>query len=151
MGYDWLMKRNRQSVDLRSLGKDLRSLVWEFGPRGADGECFRDLSMAEFIALEKILDAPGCSVQDIGTKLGFTRSGATRIVTRLARKRYVAKTASEADARVCCVVANERGQAALAAVEGIYSRLLENMLATLSDGEREMACRSIRTLARTLK
>lgn len=139
------------SDNLRVLGKNLRALVWRFGPRGANGECFRDLSMAEFIALEKASEAPGCSVQDVGAKLGFTKSGATRIVNRLARKRYINKTVSEADARVCCVVVNERGQAALEAVSKIYSTLLRDMLAALSESERQSAHHSIRALARTLK
>lgn len=146
-----IMGKKQHGDDLRSLGRDLRALVWRFGPRGANGECFRDLSMAEFIALEKVFESPGCSVQEVGVKLGFTKSGATRIVNRLLRKRYVKKTVSEADARVCRVDVNERGRAALEAVTKIYSRLLGEMLAALRAEERERACVSIHALARTIR
>lgn len=61
------------------------------------------------------------------------------------------KTASEQDARVCCVAVNERGQAALEAVAQIYSKLLGDMLAALGETERHRARLSIHALARTLE
>lgn len=47
--------------------------------------------MPEFIALDKIFNTKNCPVQDIGLALGFTKSGATRIVNRLEKKGYVQK------------------------------------------------------------
>ena len=71
---------------ISELSRSLLEIVWHFGPKGLNGECCDNLTMPEFIALDKVSSTKDCPVQDIGISLGFTKSGATRVVNRLEKK-----------------------------------------------------------------
>jgi MarR family 2-MHQ and catechol resistance regulon transcriptional repressor len=88
---------------ISDISRALIEIAWHFGPKGLNGECCENLTMPEFIALDKISTTSQCAVQDVGYSLGFTKSGATRIVNRLEKKGYVQKIKSHEDARICCV------------------------------------------------
>ena len=110
---------NRDSIS--DLNRSLIEIVWHFGPKGLNGECCGNLSMPEFLALDKIANTPDCPVNQIGHLLGFTKSGATRIVNRLSKKGYVQKMRSHEDARVCCVHITPQGKKVLNATDERYS------------------------------
>lgn len=95
---------------ISELSRSLIEIAWHFGPKGLNGECCDNLTMPEFIALDKVSTTPDCPVQDVGYSLGFTKSGATRIVNRLEKKGYVEKVRSFEDARVCCVQITKKGE-----------------------------------------
>ncbi len=84
--------------------------------------------MPEFIALQKIANTKNCPVQEIGIKLGFTKSGATRIVNRLEKKGFVKKHKFQNDARVCCIIITSKGQQALDSADNICISKLEQLL-----------------------
>jgi len=71
---------------ISDVSRSLIEIAWYFGPKGLNGECCENLTMPEFIALDKVSTTPHCAVQDIGYRLGFTKSGATRVVNRLEKK-----------------------------------------------------------------
>jgi DNA-binding MarR family transcriptional regulator len=89
--------------------QSLQDITWYFGSRGINGECCGDLSLVEFMALRKACDKNECSIQEIGSALDFTKSGATRIVDRLEKKEYVRREQSLADGRVCCGTVTAKG------------------------------------------
>ncbi|MCK8603738.1 MarR family winged helix-turn-helix transcriptional regulator [Desulfoferrobacter suflitae] len=91
-------------TQMPELSRALIEIVWHFGPKGLDGQCCENLSLPEFLALDKVAGTKDCPVQEVGHALGFTKSGATRIVNRLEKKGYVEKVRSDEDARVCCVI-----------------------------------------------
>lgn len=84
--------------------------------------------MPEFIALDKVASTKDCPVQNIGQTLGFTKSGATKIVNRLESKEYIQRVKSIDDARVCCVVITNKGKEILERVDKSYSAKFQNLL-----------------------
>jgi DNA-binding MarR family transcriptional regulator len=68
---------------ISEISRALIEIAWQLGPKGIDGKCCDDLTLAEFMALDRVLMNPSCSVNEIGISLGFTKSGATRVVDRL--------------------------------------------------------------------
>jgi DNA-binding MarR family transcriptional regulator len=78
--------------------------------------------MPEFIALDKVFTTSNCAVQDVGYSLGFTKSGATRIVNRLEKKGYVRKVKSHEDSRVCCVEITKSGERILLSANSRYMK-----------------------------
>lgn len=62
---------------ISDLSRSFIKIVWYFGPQGLNGECCGNITMPEFIALDKISVTPDCTVQDVGNILRFTKSGAT--------------------------------------------------------------------------
>jgi DNA-binding MarR family transcriptional regulator len=117
-----------QKEDSSELTRALIEIVWYFGPKTLDGTCCENLSMPEFIALEKVSSTQNCPVQDIGVKLGFTKSGATRIVNRLEKKGLVKKHKFPNDARVCCITITSKGQKALDSAGVICSSKLDQLI-----------------------
>jgi len=105
---------------ITDISRSLIEIAWYFGPKGLNGECCENLTMPEFIALDKVSTTSNCAVQDIGYSLGFTKSGATRIVNRLEKKGYVQKVKSHDDARVCCVEITKSGERVLSSTNSRY-------------------------------
>ncbi len=89
----------------------IRESTWRFGARGLNGECCGDLSQPEYRALCLASDKRQCSMQEIAQGLGFTKSGATRVIDRLEKKGYVERRRSSEDGRVCCVKVSPSGRA----------------------------------------
>jgi len=87
----------------------IRDITWAFGARGLKGECCGDLSQPEYRALCLASEHQLCSMQEIAKDLGFTKSGATRVVNRLEKKGYIKRQRSPEDGRICCVKATPRG------------------------------------------
>ena len=64
-----------------------KEIAWHIGNHGLNGECRGDLSLVEFMALKIACENKDFSIQEIGSTLNFTKSGATRIIDRLERNR----------------------------------------------------------------
>lgn len=116
---------NKNITDIYNLIQDLS---WHFGSHSFSGECCRDLSLAEFMALKKIHECTNISVQEIGSSLGFTKSGASKIVDRLEHKGYAVREISTADGRVCCVNVTVKGNGTLNSIIDEYSAYVDKML-----------------------
>ena len=136
---------------ISDLSRSLARIVWHFGPRGLHGECCEDLTMPEFIALDKVATTPGCPVQEVGYALGFTKSGATRVVDRLKSKGYVAKIRSEEDGRVCCVRVTETGLRALGSVEERYQEQFQALATKVPRYAASDLSSMITAMARAMK
>ncbi len=124
---------NRKEIELSKtniseLSRALIEIGWHLGPKGLNGECCENLSMPEFIALDKIANTQDCPVQDIGQVLGFTKSGATKIVDRLEKKGCIQRVKSFTDARFCYVVITKQGEDILKAADENYSAKFQNLL-----------------------
>ncbi len=116
---------------ISDISRALIEIAWYFGPRGLNGKCCENLTMPEFKALDKIAATRNCAVQDIGYSLGFTKSGATRIVNRVERKGYVKKIRSSDDARVCCVRMTKTGEQVLLLAKERYMENLHNIVSKM--------------------
>lgn len=137
--------------ELSRTSNSLREIVWIFGSRGVNGECCGDLSMADFLALEQITNTPDCMVKGIGKRLGFTKSGATRIVDRLEKKGYVKRLRFQEDGRVCCIASTEEGKYVLESAQNGYSERLEELLSQMSSETAKQVVNSLVTMANVLR
>jgi DNA-binding MarR family transcriptional regulator len=131
------MKENKKYIS--ELSRSLIDIVWYFGPKGLDGACCENLSMPEFLALDTVVMTPDCPVHEIGKTLGFTKSGATRIVNRLEKKGYVNKMTGSDDARICCVHITEKGKAFIRNTDKLYREKLGQLLKRMPDDTSQRA------------
>jgi DNA-binding MarR family transcriptional regulator len=106
----------------------LQEIAWHFGSQGFNGECCKDLSLVEYMALKKIYEYNKLSIQDVGNALNFTKSGATRIIDRLESKGYVLRKRSPKDGRVCCAVITDKGKEVIIETIKNYTSYLEDVL-----------------------
>lgn len=132
------------------LSRALIEIVWQFGPKGLDGQCCEDLSMPEYLALETSANTDHCPVQQIGNRLGFTKSGATRIVNRLEKKGYLQKIRSFDDARICCVVPTDKGKRVLKGVIDCYAARLSTLLDKVPAGQADNIADTLLEMAAAL-
>lgn len=139
-----------QKEDSSELTRALIEIIWYFGPKTLDGNCCENLSMPEFIALEKVSNTKNCPVQDIGVKLGFTKSGATRIVNRLEKKGLVKKHKFPNDARVCCITITTKGQQALVSAGEICTSKLEQLVSKVPISSQKNIKDALIAMAKTI-
>lgn len=121
----------------------LQEATWLFGNRAFDGTCCGGLSYMEYQALVEMERTEGCSIQNIGNAIRFSKSGATRIIDRLERKGYARRRRSSADGRVCCVATTSRGKSAT-------SKIAKNYAAYLDDALKDLDVRSLEMIADAL-
>ena len=116
---------NKNIPDIYNL---IQELSWHFGNHGFNGECCRDLSLVEFMALKKIQESENITIQEIGSALNFTKSGASKIVDRIESKGYAVREISPIDGRVCCVIPTSKGTEILNSIIEEYSVYVDDML-----------------------
>jgi DNA-binding MarR family transcriptional regulator len=136
---------------ISDISRSLIELAWHFGPKGLNGECCENLTMPEFIALDKVASSPNCPVQDVGYSLGFTKSGATRIVNRLEKKGYVEKVKSHKDARVCCVEITRSGEQVLLSANSRYMEQFHALVSKMSGHSLVDIVEMLTAMAKALK
>lgn len=129
----------------------LLELVWHFGDRGITGECCGDLSLVEFMALKKAGENRHISIQDIGSSLNFTKSGATRVIDRLETKGYAKREHSEVDGRVCCVTVTGKGFNILSETTNNYIEYLEKAFSNMEQQAITDIEKSLRILVENLQ
>ena len=89
-------------------------------------------------------------MQTIAQALGFTKSGATRVVDRLEAKGMAKRAPSADDGRVCCVHITEAGEAMIAQVDADTQEQIAQVLAKIDPGMRQVLCTSLQTLVSAL-
>jgi len=136
---------------ISDISRSLIEIAWHFGPKGLNGECCENLTMPEFIALDKVSTTSHCAVQDVGYSLGFTKSGATRIVNRLEKKGYVQKVKSHEDARVCCVEITKSGERVLSSANSRYMEQFHIIAAKMPEHSVADTVKLLTSMAGALK
>lgn len=114
--------------NIPNIYNSILELAWHFGNHGFNGECCRDLSLVEFMALKKIKESDNITIQETGNALSFTKSGASKIIDRLETKGYVMREISPIDGRVCCVNATTKGIEVIKSIIEEYSVYVDEML-----------------------
>lgn len=138
-------QRARDLVDL------LDEIVWEFGSQGSEGYCCEDVSYVEYRALRVLAKSGDFTVRRLGEHLGFTKSGATRVVDRLERKGYVRRERNEVDHRVCCVMLTDEGRSLVARILEGYATKTAASLDDLSKEMGDILLASLRSFVATFQ
>ena len=86
-------------------------------------------------------------MQDVGIKLGFTKSGATRLVDRLEKKGWVIKERSMLDGRVCCISLTNKGNKMYLKVLESFSEQINRLLEGYGEPETKLIVQALNRLA----
>jgi len=136
-------QRARDLVDL------LDEILWKFGGQGAEGYCCEDVSFIEYRALRVLAKTDACTMQNLGQQLGFTKSGATRIVDRLERKGYARRERNKDDQRICCVVLTSAGQELVRRIVEEFAQKTRASLERMEGNMRDVLLASLRSFTET--
>ncbi len=135
---------------ISEISRSLIGVAWHFGPNETNDECCGSLTMPEFIALDKISITHECAVQEVGTSLGFTKSGSTKIVNRLEKKGYIKKIKSEKDARYCCLEVSDIGRTILKHANKKYLNQFKNLLKKMPGIDEASATKVINAFGKAI-
>jgi len=127
----------------RKLAGLIESISYYFGTQNMDGECCEGISHGEFRALRAAKHIDRCSMQDIAKSAVVTKSGATRIISRLEEKGLAAREQDPKDGRVCCVRLTERGRSLLDRIEDKLFKRMKTILAELDPAMRDILILSL--------
>ncbi len=127
--------RDGQSARLAAL---IEKIVYCFGTHALEGDCGGNISHAEFRALRAALHRDNCTMQEVAKSAVVTKSGATRIVGRLAEKGLVRRMQDPKDGRICCVALTKEGKMVLTGIEEQLKSDLASILAEMEPGMQEV-------------
>lgn len=128
-----MKEKNRPTdaqVQAGRLAELIAGIVYRFSTHVSEGACCEALSHAELRALRAALHHETCTMREVAVSAGVTKSGATRIVARLAEKGLVDRKHDPADGRICCVALTEKGKGFLVGIEA----QLKNDMGTILEG-----------------
>ena len=112
----------------RQLYNDFLTLSRHFSGACCTSKSCDDFTLIDFFALRNIHENPDCSVQTVGHRLGFSKSGATRVVKRLENRELITIGTSPEDGRIKCLAITSQGAECLNSVENFQAKRIEAIL-----------------------
>jgi DNA-binding MarR family transcriptional regulator len=133
----------------RQLAGSIEKIMYYFGTQSMEGECCENISLGEFFALRAVLHQDICTMQDIAKSAVVTKSGATRIVSRLEDKRLVHREQDQKDGRICCVTLTEEGKSLLNRIEDQLMDKIQTILTAMEPDLREILMIALHAFCQT--
>ena len=108
------------------------------------------LSIAQIAALTRIDKGAG-GVSDLGEELGVTSAAASQMLDRLVQQELILRSEDPADRRAKQIVLTEKGRQILQDGFNARQAWLEDLAATLSEGEKEQVSAALTILIAKVK
>lgn len=136
-------EQTRQLIEL------LENMMYDFGTHNMSVNCCENISHGEFRALRTMSRLDRCTMQDIAKSIAVTKSGATRIVSRLEEKKLARRVHDQNDARICCVRLSKEGKSLLSRITEEPSKKMESVLDAMHPDMRQVLLIGLRAFAET--
>ena len=133
----------------RQLAGLLEDIMYNLGMYNLDSNCCENISHGEFRALRVISRLERCTMQDIANNIAVTKSGATRIVSRLEEKKLVRRMNDKNDARVCCVQLSREGKTLVSRLTEEPAKRMAGILSAMAPEMRQILLIGLRALVET--
>ncbi|MEN6489715.1 MAG: MarR family transcriptional regulator [Smithella sp.] len=133
----------------RQLNELLENMMYDFGTHNMSVNCCENISHGEFRALRTMSRLDRCTMQDIAKSIAVTKSGATRIVSRLEEKKLARRVHDQNDARICCVRLSKEGKSLLSRITEEPSKKMESVLDAMHPDMRQVLLIGLRAFAET--
>jgi len=137
---------DEQSKQLAGFFEDM---MYDFGAHNMSGTCCENVSHGEFRALRVISRLDRCTMQDIAKSIAVTKSGATRIVSRLEEKKLVRRMNDQNDGRVCCVQLSKEGRSLISRLTEDPAKRMAAILSAMAPDMRQILLIGLRAFFET--
>jgi len=134
---------------VKQLAGLLEDMMYNFGAQNMNGNCCENISHGEFRALRVISRLDRCTMQDIAKSIAVTKSGATRIVSRLEEKKLVRRVHDQNDGRVCCVQLSKEGKSLTSRLTEEPAKRIEAILSAMAPDMRQILLIGLRAFFET--
>jgi DNA-binding MarR family transcriptional regulator len=111
--------------------------------------CCENISHGEFRALRVISRMKRCTMQDIAKNIAVTKSGATRIISRLGEKKLARRITDKNDGRVCCVQLSKNGKSLISKLVEKSAGKMATILAAMKPDMRQILLIGLKTFVET--
>lgn len=125
-------------LEIRQLTELIEDLSYDFGSHNIDAVCCENISHGEYRALRTVSHTDICTMQDIAKSISVTKSGVTRIVSRLEGKKLVCRIKDQNDGRICCVQLSEEGKALMTRLTEQPVNKTKTILASMDPAMRQI-------------
>ncbi|AMO54857.1 hypothetical protein GZ77_25100 [Endozoicomonas montiporae] len=139
------------SQQAKQLYDALVTLSHNFSTNCCESSQCEEFSLIDYLALRSIQNQPRCSIQTIGQALGFTKSGATRVVKRLEARDMVNICVNPDDSRIRCLSLTELAEECLQSVVSIQEKRIDKLLKKMEPEAAKQLAKGLQTLVQHLK
>ncbi|HPN86344.1 MAG TPA: MarR family transcriptional regulator [Smithellaceae bacterium] len=134
---------------IRQLAGLIEDMMYDFSAHNLDSECCENISHGEYRALRALARVNMCAMQDIAKNIAVTKSGATRIISRLEEKKLVRRVQNQNDGRVCCVQLSKEGQKRISEITKQPANKITTVLAAMDPNMRQILLTSLNAFFQT--
>ncbi|GAB6270154.1 MAG: hypothetical protein STSR0002_28970 [Smithella sp.] len=134
---------------IKQLSGLLEEMMYNFGTHAMSSNCCENISHGEFRALRIISRLDRCTMQDIAKSIAVTKSGATRIVSRLEEKKLVRRVNDQNDRRVCCVQLSKEGKSLISRLTAEPTKRMAAILSAMPPDIRQILLIGLRAFVET--
>lgn len=134
---------------IRQITEIIEDMSYDFGSQNMDGVCCENISHGEYRALRTVLRTDKCTMQDVAKSIAVTKSGATRIVSRLEEKKLVHRINDQNDGRVCCVQLSEEGKSLISRLAEEPAKRTAAILSAMTPDMRQILLIGLRAFVET--
>jgi MarR family transcriptional regulator, organic hydroperoxide resistance regulator len=134
---------------VKQLSGFLEDMMYDFGTHNMSGNCCENISHGEFRALRAMSRLDRCTLQDIAKSIAVTKSGATRIVSRLEEKKLACRMNDQNDGRVCCVQLSKEGKSLISRLTEEPKKRMEAILSAMAPDMRQILLIGLRAFFQT--
>lgn len=134
---------------VKQLAGYFEDMMYNFGMHDMSSTCCENICHGEFRALRVVSRLDRCTMQDIAKSVAVTKSGATRIVSRLEEKKLVRRVHDQNDARICCVQLSKEGKSLLSRITEEPGKKMAAVLDAMAPDMRQVLLIGLRAFAET--
>ena len=139
------------SQQAKQLYDSLLTLCHHFSGTCCSSDHCEEFSLIDFLALRSIQSQPHCSIQTVGKTLGFSKSGATRVVKRLETRNLVSICVSPEDSRIKCLSLTGHAEECLEATANYQSDMIDDLLKKMEPETSQQLIDGLQALIKHLK
>lgn len=134
---------------IKELANLIEDMMYDFSAHNLDSECCKNISHGEYRALRRLARMDMCTMQDIAKSISVTKSGATRIISRLEEKNLVRRIQNQNDGRVCCVQLSKEGEKLMSEIAKRPANKIMTILAAMDPNMRQILLTSLNAFFQT--
>ncbi|UYM17784.1 MarR family winged helix-turn-helix transcriptional regulator [Endozoicomonas euniceicola] len=139
------------SQHAKQLYDALVTLSHHFSTTCCESSHCEEFTLIDYLALRSIQNQPECSVQTVGQSLGFTKSGATRVIKRLQARNMISICVNPDDSRIKCLSLTELAENCLQSVVSIQEKRMDKLLKKMEPETAKQLTQGLQTLVQQLK
>ena len=139
------------SQQAKQLYDALVTLSHHFSTTCCESSHCEEFTLIDYLALRSIQNQPECSIQTVGQSLGFTKSGATRVIKRLEARDMISICVNPDDSRIKCLSLTKLAEDCLKSTIRFQEKRIDKLLQKMEPEAATQLAQGLQNLIQHLK